>query len=86
MIMRTLFVALFLVFTSTATAPMDRDFADRAVNFEARWGRFFRTYFGCPKTATDPAQCSFANATFDYTEYLAARREAKKLFDLEDRR
>jgi hypothetical protein len=61
------------------------DFPEKAVRFHEHWNRFFRSYLGCPKDATDASECNPKLGTFDYAEFNKAAKEARALFALEQK-
>lgn len=82
--MRRLVLTLVLVVGASARASID-DIESDVQTFHHHWDKFMRARYGCDKKAATTAECNPAIATFDYGEYMSARKAAKKLFGLEDK-
>lgn len=78
---RALAVGLLLSI-ALCPAAVNPDFQERLLRFHQHYNQFVRIYLGCPKGAVEMAQCHPDQGTLDYAEFLKARTEARKLFDL----
>jgi len=55
----------------------------KALAFDQHWNACLRESFGCPLTGdTNAETCQRGRSFIDYKECAAARKEAKRLFDL----
>lgn len=79
--MRGLSIAALLLGCACVAGEPD-PFAERALAFNHRWNKFFRAYLGCPAVAHDVSQCEPRAGRLDLGEFSAAKREARKLFEL----
>lgn len=71
-----------------AALPADRVLDEQrtaAVVFDQHWNLYIRRLFGCPDAGEISADtCRPVAGTTDYREFIRAREQAKKLFDLRD--
>jgi hypothetical protein len=83
----TLRLAVLTLIGVGAARPFSTDdFPEKAIAFNEHWSRFFRSYLGCPKGATDASQCNpKVDGKFDYSEFNKAAKEARALFALENK-
>jgi flagellar biosynthesis regulator FlbT len=84
--MRILLLLFFLVVISPAQIALDTQLTADIANFHTHWDKFVRTYLGCPKDAVAVEDCTPVTGVIDYAEWKAARKAAKKLFGLEERK
>lgn len=63
-----------------ATSGGADDFGQRLGRFHLHYSRFVRAYLGCPQGAREVEECDKALGSFDYSEFNAARREARNIF------
>lgn len=64
-----------------ATTP----YHDNLLPFERHHDRFVREYFGCPPTGEiSNKTCKIENGRLNYGEFLAARKAAMKLYNIEE--
>lgn len=58
---------------------------DSIITFERHHDRFVRDYFGCPPSGEiSSITCHSRNARLNYGEFLAAKKAAMKLYEIEE--
>jgi hypothetical protein len=68
--------------------PVVDEFEQKFVKFYFLSDRFLRAYEGCPEQPVDfgPADCKAAKKIMDQKMFKELREQAKKLFDLEEKK
>lgn len=84
--MRFRALRLILLFGAAAVASPVDQLADRSLAFERHWNLFIRHLAGCPDAGETTKETCTLVKWDDSAEFMAARRAAIPLFDLEDRK
>jgi hypothetical protein len=79
-------IALLILFPVQISSQQDTQLTEDVLTFNEQWNVFYREYFGCPMKALVTEECVPMLGRIDYKAFLSARRAAKKLFELEDRK
>lgn len=80
-----LFLAARLGSPQNPPDPEAQQHFSNIIQFDKQWDRFIRDLSGCKSGVPMlPENCTPSIGSYNYKAFLAARREAKKLFDLRD--
>lgn len=83
---RLLLLSSFIA--SLLAAPDVAEFQQRTINMEKAWGPFIISMLGCKLVNGDLdfKNCDTKQGRIDYSAYFKARKAAKILFDLEEKK
>lgn len=79
--MRLLKCLMIICSIGNCDAPID-DLKVKALHFDKHWNLYIRELFGCPEDGDTTVETCKITPTVNYGEFLKARQEAKKVFDL----
>lgn len=72
-----------LLFFQTKPSDLQYDMVQRMIEFDKHYYALKADLLGCPKGAEQISECSPSTGTINYKEFMAATKEARKLFMLD---
>jgi hypothetical protein len=83
--MKRLGLTLLLLLGLVRASPPPEDSTKEILSFHDPWSKFFKEYFGCPRSPRDLSECHPAEGIWDMRSWASAKREAMKLFNLKEK-